>query len=146
MFNRFCAGFGSLYINSDDGVDYVLTTAGTYYAITSMTTDGYLNTTLSAANGSITVAQTGYYKVGYVVSYSMSGAASATLKGALFNNTSISTIRSMALRSQNSIVTGATTGILKLNKGDVIDMRVTTDTDSITMKIYSLNLYVNKIS
>lgn len=143
---RFTPAIGSDYLINETGVDYSLTTAGTFYIINNLSADGQLGTILSGANGTITIQASGYYNIGYTVSYSISGAASADITGFVYRNSSQTIVTSRGSRSQNSKVTDAATGTVFLNVGDVIDLRVSASTDNVTMKIYTANLRVTKVS
>lgn len=142
------AAFGYLYENNESGTIITITTAGDYEGWVSATSGGSKLLTLdtsSATADSMTVdtGGAGDYKISFNLAAEASAAVS-TLHVAVFLNGTITSILSAHTRIlSNDGVTITGDGILTLSSTDVIDLRLTSDSngDDISVKHCSLTAH-----
>lgn len=139
--------FGDLY--EDAGATNIsLTTAGTYYQWVNSTVGTSLLTTLSASTDNITIAAggDGLYEVNIPVSFT--GTASTVFQFDLFLNGSRVTnigCRAKTNASGTIVASCAAGGFVALVANDVLDVRVTSETNSVIATPQKLNLNIKRI-
>ena len=142
--------YGELYIDAGSTVTTV-TTAGTFYKITGYSVGLSSGTTpASGASSNITIATgTTYSNAGvYNVSYSASftGTANAVVQIAVFvNGTRQPKVNlTRKISAGGDVGRAACSGLLSLAEGDVIDVRVTSDSNGDAITVVSSNLNITR--
>jgi len=120
----------------DNTVAEPLATAGTYYQITNLLNAGaYSGITLDAANSRMQIQTEGYYQVGFDVSFS--GTASQTFTISVYTNG----VEASNLEVERKLGTGGDIGAASrqgfayLPTNCIVDLRVTSDSDSDTITV-----------
>lgn len=142
--HAFIEAQGSLHITSDDSFTVSLTNADTYYTLTGMTEGTTRMVTVDADAGTFTVEIPGRYLFNAFASVDPSAAADiyADLH---INGTAVGVPSHVGFKNSQDTKTFSGCGILSLSKGDILTMRVQSDTAGITLSIPAYNMIICRV-
>ena len=123
-----------------------LPTGGTYFKISGLT-DGCQNRTIvDGANGEITVQTTGFYSI--YISSSFFGSEDTKFQGHLFVDDVLQANigASRTIGTAGDVGNIAFGGCLKLNDGNVLDLRVQSTSDNVFIGVEHFNMFIRAIN
>ena len=144
VYHPFIEAQGSFHIVEADSYSLILTAAGTYYPMTGLTQGTTRLVTVNGAAGTLTIQVPGRYLFTAFASVEPS-AAMDLLADLHINGTAVGVPTHAGFKNSQDTKPLSGSGILILNKGDVLTMNLRSDTAGITVSIPAFNMAVCRI-
>lgn len=144
IFHPFIEAQGSYHLTGADSYSMLLAVAGTYYTLTGLTQGTTRLVTVTAASGTFTIQVPGRYL--FTAFASITPSAAMDLFADLhINGTAVGIPTHAGFKNSQDAKTLAGSGIVILNKGDILTMRLRSDTAGVSAGIPAFNMAVCRI-